>query len=230
MSTGAATNSGAATGGEAEAARALREVWDAFTADPAVGVCVIDETGKILYANGQIARMFLQTAAKNVVGRSLHELYPKAWADERIGVLRRVAETGRPVVLRHIRRGKQLQSTITLMRTPPGRYQRFLTVSHEGEHAVLDEDRFEVIESGLADLGPLDVLTARELEVLALLKQGMSLSGIARLLHRSAKTIEKHRDAIGRKLGVSGRVELARMAAAAGLEVSDAGLKRTHES
>lgn len=63
----------------------------------------------------------------------------------------------------------------------------------------------------------LDVLTPRELEVLALIAEGKSLAEIAQILNRSHKTIESHRLALGRKLQASNRVALARIAIAAGL-------------
>ncbi len=63
----------------------------------------------------------------------------------------------------------------------------------------------------------LDVLTPREREILALIAEGESLPEIAQRLHRSLKTIESHRLSLGRKLNASNRVELARIAIAAGL-------------
>ncbi|MEM1213573.1 MAG: response regulator transcription factor [Planctomycetota bacterium] len=92
--------------------------------------------------------------------------------------------------------------------------------------AGLAEGGLEMIESGYADLGPLSVLSSRELEVLALLGQGMSAKEIAGVLHRSPKTVENHRNAIGNKLGVGDRVLLAAMARRAGLTRADAGKKR----
>jgi DNA-binding NarL/FixJ family response regulator len=89
-----------------------------------------------------------------------------------------------------------------------------------------DGAEFEVIESNYADFGPLNILSRRELEVLALLGQGLSISKIAEHLHRSVKTIEKHRHSIGKKLNASNRVELAKLAHEAGLQVEDAELKR----
>lgn len=63
----------------------------------------------------------------------------------------------------------------------------------------------------------LDSLTPREREILALIAKGDSLPEIAQQLHRSLKTIESHRLSLGRKLRASNRVELARIAIAAGL-------------
>lgn len=69
----------------------------------------------------------------------------------------------------------------------------------------------------------LDSLTPREREILSLIAEGESLPEIAQKLHRSLKTIESHRLSLGRKLGASNRVELARIAIAAGLVSIDAG-------
>lgn len=63
----------------------------------------------------------------------------------------------------------------------------------------------------------LSQLTPREREVLALIGQGLSSKEIAGWLHRSIKTVQTHRSALGRKLGASNRVELARIAIHTGL-------------
>jgi len=63
----------------------------------------------------------------------------------------------------------------------------------------------------------LQQLTHREREVLALLGKGLTVPEIAHQLHRSQKTVESHRLALGRKLGADNRVKLARLAIQAGL-------------
>ncbi len=65
--------------------------------------------------------------------------------------------------------------------------------------------------------GALALLTRRELEVLTLIGSGMPLAEIARRLHRSVQTVKSHRAALSRKLGVSDRVGLARVAMQSGL-------------
>ena len=67
------------------------------------------------------------------------------------------------------------------------------------------------------DLGALASLTPRELEILYLIGQGLATADIAKQLHRSEKTVEWHRVSLGNKLGVSNRVELARIAIRCGL-------------
>ncbi|MEZ6242269.1 MAG: LuxR C-terminal-related transcriptional regulator [Phycisphaerales bacterium] len=201
--------------------------WDALVSDPAVGVAVVAVDGTIRFANRKTAQLFLAAEPEDVVGKKLGDLFPADWSEERLQILRRIADTGQPVVLRSIRRGTQIQSAMRLLECDHGD-KCILVITHEGEHDIPDRDgEFEIIESKTADLGPLDVLTRRELEVLALIKHGMTLDQIAKILHRSRKTIDNHRQSIARKLGESSRVRLAQIAESAGLEVSDAALKRT---
>ena len=71
----------------------------------------------------------------------------------------------------------------------------------------------------------IESLTPREREILIMIGEGNSLAEIAQKLHRSLKTVESHRLSLGRKLAVSNRVELAKIAIAEGLvSVSDAGV------
>jgi two-component system invasion response regulator UvrY len=66
-------------------------------------------------------------------------------------------------------------------------------------------------------LTPFDCLTQRELEIVRLIGKGLSRTQIARELCRSAKTIDGHQDRALRKLGLSCRAELMRMAIREGL-------------
>lgn len=70
---------------------------------------------------------------------------------------------------------------------------------------------------GLAGRNELDDLTPNEREVLELIGLGLKTRDIARILHRSEKTIEARRSSIGRKLGLETRGELVRTAVRAGL-------------
>ena len=66
-------------------------------------------------------------------------------------------------------------------------------------------------------VSPLQGLTNREQEILGLIGQGLTIPEIAERLFRSQKTIESHRQSLGRKLQVGNRVELARIAIQTGL-------------
>ena len=53
-------------------------------------------------------------------------------------------------------------------------------------------------------------LTPREVEVAALLREGMTNAAIARRLYISERTVHRHVSAVLAKLGVSSRAEVAR--------------------
>lgn len=71
------------------------------------------------------------------------------------------------------------------------------------------------------DLGPLGMLTKRELEVFALIGRGFTTEQIASRLHRSKRTVQGHRVSLGRKLRAKTRGEITRQAAEAGLNELD---------
>ncbi len=200
-------------------------VWSALVSDPAIGVAVVDALGVFRFANARFAELFELGDPASVVGMRHIELFPTDCIEEWTPLAQRVLVSGRPVVLRRIFAGRQLQCTLW---PKPGQTQadaQILIISHRGEHAPLRED-IEIIESGLIDLGPLDALSKRELEVLALLGEGKTLDQAAAALNRARKTIDNHRQSIARKLGESSRVRLAQIACEAGLRISDARLPR----
>lgn len=65
---------------------------------------------------------------------------------------------------------------------------------------------------GKAGAAPIDALTDREIEVLQLIRQGLSSAEIAESLNRSIKTIEAHRASLRQKLGLRTSQDLIRYA------------------
>lgn len=199
-------------------------VWDAIVSVPGVGVSIVNADGLVRYANPQISRMLRGEGGDATQGRYLHDLFPKPNADERLRIIRQVVSGGQPVLLRQILGGVQVECAFSPLCDDPGCCRSAIVVTRVGlSH---DTGEFEVIESAFADFGELDVLSRRELEVLALVGQGLSIAEIGKMLFRSPKTIEKHRASISRKLGVLSRAELAQIVHKAGLELSDCDLKR----
>ncbi|MCB1281989.1 MAG: hypothetical protein KDB18_10750, partial [Salinibacterium sp.] len=176
--------------------------------------------------NARSAELFLKGSPPDAIGKSLSELFGPKWAEERHKVLDRVHLTGKPAIIRHIRHGRQIQSTIHLLCEPGEDKANFLVLTVAGEHDPEDPERFEIVESELAHLGPLDALSKRELEVLALIGHGMSTSAIAEALHRSPRTIERHCDSLRAKLNTTSRIKLAKFAHRAGLRLEDAERER----
>jgi DNA-binding NarL/FixJ family response regulator len=75
----------------------------------------------------------------------------------------------------------------------------------------------DFVERGRPDEEQFDVLTPRELQVLKLIAEAYTSKEIAQELVISLKTVERHRQNILDKLGMSDRVELTRYAIRRGL-------------
>lgn len=72
-------------------------------------------------------------------------------------------------------------------------------------------------EEALPDALPVDRLTPRELQVLALLAEGLSNRAIAARLQISDQTVKFHVASLMGKLGAANRVETVRLAVRRGL-------------
>lgn len=196
-------------------------LWEILSSDPGTGVSILTLEGQILFVNERARQIFFDGAQADVVESRLSDWFPEPWVEERLSVFRRLDQEDRHLaVLRSIWNGRQIQST--MWRIPDDAKVLVITRMGLSEPPVGSD----VVESKMVDLGPLDVLTTRELEVLALIGQGMRLKEIAKMLYRAPKTIENHRLSIGRKLGETDRMRLAEIARDASLELSDAYLDR----
>jgi DNA-binding CsgD family transcriptional regulator len=204
-------------------------IWETLAAEPETGVSVLRADGLILYANELCATALADLPSEAVIGRKLADLFPEAWVRERLELFARMGPHNEFAMIRSIWRGRQIRSTIRWIATPGKELDQFLLLTRigPGKFPADPTNRgAEIVESKLVELGRLDVLTTRELEVLALLGQGLRLKEIAAILHRAPKTIENHRLSIGRKLGETDRVKLASIASEAGLKMPDATLVR----
>ena len=207
-------------------------IWNTFTTDPTTGITILTADGEILFINEQSTRIFFNESREpgSLVGVSIYDIgFPKEWADERVELMKEIIRSGERRLLRTIWNGKQQFSWMSPVPGDDEQDQdrvivvtRRVPTTYENEYLM--DDEIEVVRSGVICLGGLSVLTARELEILSLLGQGMSIKEIAATLYRSVKTIENHREAIGRKLKRTRGVELTVIAQSAGLSIE--GSKR----
>jgi DNA-binding CsgD family transcriptional regulator len=176
-------------------------------------------------------------AIDGVIGRTLYDFAPENWARERYKAANLAIESSKRITFLEILGGFRLR---TLMRPitidVDGKPTSFTLVtveqitSREYEFASSSRNNEMVIHANINDLGKLDVLTNRELEVLALMGQGMRAKDIAKQLSRSVSTVDNHRDNIGDKLDVHDRGELIALAKLAALQVDDASRQRVQFS
>ncbi len=189
---------------------------------------------EILYANERLAKTFGGPEAKpcDYVGKRVNEFSPERYAKERQVLFEKVMGDGRSRLIRSVWLGWQCilwytpLSSSAAVAASDAPWDRVLAVARRlpgiGAADALVDDSAELIYADAVDLGPLSVLTTRELEVVALVGAGMSIKEVGAALHRSPKTIEKHRLSAGQKLGMSDRAELIQVAHRAGLMLEDA--------
>lgn len=213
----------------------LREAaFGALIREPSTGVGVISLEGQVIYLNEQAARIFHGRHAKpeQFVGRFWRDHLPAAWVEERLNILREIMVHGEPVQVRTIWRGYQHVTWISPIEAAESENSvpLFLTITRreagDEQSEALSAQEERCVDSDVMRLGPLDALSKRELEVLALVGQGLTVTETARMLARSEKTIESHITAIHHKLGVRDRVEMSEIARRAGLTLSDAERQR----
>ncbi|MFO0831295.1 MAG: helix-turn-helix transcriptional regulator [Phycisphaerales bacterium] len=204
--------------------------------DPLLGVQILRDDGSILFINDQAARLVYgsQYKAEDCISRNAREFLPPAFFEERTAFLKTTAREGKTRVTRGIISGRQIISTLIPIAAPESIAQGCGVCLALSRHVLGptkqmvgfdDPNALHVVRT--MRLGPLDCLSPRELEILAMIGLGMSTPEISRRLSRSANTINDHRKSIARKLGVAKRARLAEFAQIAGLTPEDATRIRT---
>lgn len=201
------------------------EFWMLLKSQPGVGILIIDIDGVVLFCNEQAKQIYYGDDF-NPVGKTIEEIEGPEFAAERMAVIREVIATRRPVMIRHIRGGRHTEAMIWPMQPVHDRKPRVISVTRQGLDDIEPGVAYRTVDSNLVDLGPLDVLTRRELEVLAMVGHGVPLKTIARELGVAQRTVERYRTDIARKLRVNSIAEIAQIVQVAGLETSDSDRQR----
>lgn len=187
-------------------------------ADDAAALFAISDSRVVIVRANSVVADRLRVKPEQLIGGAVTDLVPGPRGAEYARVMAEVVRDGREryflamhagAVYRAIFRRVNLDSdrkgclsvAVPLCRVTDTQWSRGVTVEVFSEH----------------DFGALAAMTLREIEVYRMLGQSKSVPEIARLLHRSARTIETHRESIGQKLGVTGRVALALHSSESGL-------------
>lgn len=198
----------------------LPAVWASLTEDSGADVAVISGDGVVRWVRTPVSWWALRIPADESVGKTIHDVFTKEIADERMDLVRRAISTNKPILVHGIWRGVRTRTTIRPLPMHGGHEQRVLVICRgpvPSDRGTPSRSDTEVVHARFVDPGQLGKLTPRELEILGMIAQGMTTAAIAKKLFRSRKTIEAHRLSMGAKLGVRNRVELARIALEAGL-------------
>ena len=201
--------------------------WECLAQLPGIGIGLTNVHGDLLYLNDEELRFFEGHTDVDYHGKNIRDFHEAEFVEERLALIRNVNESKRPAVITHIFKGRCIQSTVWPIDDLEPPHDRVLVVSRQLRGGKEEVDaQFLNVESDFIDLGELVVLSPRELEVLVLLGHGQSIPEVAKILFRSQKTIEKHREAIGRKLALHSQSEIVRIVWNAGLEWNDVNKKR----
>ena len=203
-------------------------MWTALSCTPGVGVSVTDAEGRLLFVNDTTMVLFSKTTGIDYAGKRISDFHPPDFVKERLQMIARVLHEDRPLAIHHVYHGRRIESTVWPIRDRRPPCDRVIVVSHlqTVDSCSRDLGNVEVISSNFIDLGPLDVLTRRELEVLVMLGHGLSVPSTAKALHRSPKTLQRHKASISEKLRLSGQAEIVSIVKSVGLNITDVGLKR----
>jgi len=206
--------------------------WLAVSRTPGIGVSLTDLAGGLLFLNGTTKLMFFGTVDVDYAGKSIADFFVKEFVEELLELVRRVVKEDRPFRFTHILFGRPIESILWPIKDTASPFDRVLIVSRTVPRNSFCEkvsDEIETVESKFIDLGDLDALSNRELEVFALLGQGLTVPKVAAKLHRSPKTIERHKSAIAKKLSLQGQNEIIYIATSMGIDISDIHRIRLHD-
>lgn len=166
---------------------------------------VLTPDGQFVAQNPTAAQLLTNTHGRP---SRLNEAFSNAYCLERTRLMRDVLERREPRSVVEIVRGSFRTSTfapVTIDRGQPAILWSSEPGAAEGVARAMQDD-----------LGVLESLTNRELEVLALLGSGLSNPQMAKAMGRSIRTVHWHCAALCEKLNMS-RPELARLAVKHGL-------------
>ncbi len=201
---------------------AMTPVWEAFAADPMIGVWAVSHDLRVTYADEVAAMLTVGGSPEDVIGVSIPEKAPAPVVDRLSRILEQARLTRRPMVGQAVWLGRRVRSTFSYIEDAE---QTLIATRPAPVQSTLPE-RHEVDEAEYAHLGELARLTTRELEVLGYIGRGLSLRETAREIGRSVHTIRRFRERIGAKLGLRDRCELVSLVRDTGIRPEDAYLRR----
>lgn len=195
--------------------------WSALSTDSGSAVLVYDAQGRITCGNDAAAALLGLESGAALASKSLHDVMRGEIAEEHLAHGAHVLNAGGPVAIDGMIAGRLMRATLRPVRGESAREHRILETLRPIASDAPAPTGMQHVKAKSNDEGPLSKLTGREREVLFHIGRGLSTAEIASTLGRSTKTVEWHRVSLGNKLGITNRVELARIAIKAGVTALD---------
>ena len=205
----------------------MDEFWKILKSQPGVGVLIVDYHGVVVYCNDQAKEIYYGRSF-DPVGMTIEDVEGREFAAERLPIIQRVIDSGQPIILQHVRGGKNTEALLWPMSKAISSAPQVISITRQCMQTDESNGSYEKVNSRLIDLGPLDVLTKREIEVLALVGHGVPLKSVSVQLGVAQRTVERYRTDIARKLNINSIAEAARIVQVAGLDADAAKLPRLH--
>lgn len=197
---------------------------DALMHDAGCAVAVLESDGIIRECNDAFAQVLGESGRATVKATPVQSRLDEAAAHLFTQAVGHVTDRAEPVVVDSVLGDRFVRMTYRPMRTEEPGVSRVLVVVSLWDPDTSPPPEAHILRPGTNRSDPLGSLTPREREVLQHIGMGLPTAEIARKLHRSVKTIEGHRVSLGLKLGVSNRVQLARIAIRSGLSPLSASM------
>ena len=153
-----------------------RTLLDVLGDQPHVGFAVFSRSGVIVLCNLAARQMYYGSDRFDPIGKSVSDLEGNEFAAEILSVIDEVCLTCEPLAMDHIRFGRRMSSIGWPIRTsaevPAHKSDAVLAMSVLSGADEIESWGVRVVASQLASWGALEVLTSRELEVLAEIGRG----------------------------------------------------------
>ncbi|MEM1331290.1 MAG: helix-turn-helix transcriptional regulator [Planctomycetota bacterium] len=188
------------------------------------GVCLLarDVTFRLLWCNAEYAHRCERPDTESMRNTTLRDILPLDRAVERETLMKRVQTKGHMVSYQQLWQGARWVTMVWPLDEEefgqPGYFVMITLLGNtaDGIPSSLWDSTLELVRT--PHLGDeLGKLSTRELEVFYWLATGLTQVEVAKLLHRSPKTIATHADHVYQKLGFNTRAELVRFAVERGI-------------
>jgi DNA-binding CsgD family transcriptional regulator len=189
-----------------------------FDGFPGTCAAARDASMKLLWCNDEYCK-YHNRSREELLGTNLDSLFTPEMAREREEMIRPVLEEGRIATYAQLSRGARWLTRVWPLDPKAFNTKGVFIVLNQSSvrRDGMSDPAHAVQLARCADLGDLEVLTPREMEVFYYLAAGMTVADIGELMHRSPKTVERHLESLHRKMGFKNRAELVRLAVERGL-------------